>query len=432
MNVWYHVGSKNERAGRTGFAHLFEHLMFEGSEHYDHVYFRPLQQAGGRLNGSTASDRTNYWETVPSNFLELALWLESDRMGYLVPVLTQEKLDNQRAVVKNERRQSYENRPYGLVDETILAAMYPPEHPYAWPPIGSMKDIDAASREDVSDFFRQYYHPSNASLCIAGDFVPAEAKRLVAKYFGPLPAGPEVARAPWCRWLPGSEKRIHMTDRVGLARLYLAWLTVPQFAPDDGTLDVLAHVLGGGKTSRLYRVLVREKQIAQDVEAYQDSEEDRGMFHITLTARGGHTPGRVGKRPPRGSPPHCKTTRRRPKRSPGRSIPSSRSCSSRWKRSAAIGGRADQLNRYNVLTGDPGYLGKDFARWLTVDPEEVSAAAEISRGRPRGRGGPAREASWPSSPTRRGGRRRARGPGPTSCRRCRRRETMPPKTPRGT
>ncbi len=190
VNVWYHVGSKDERPGRTGFAHLFEHMMFQGSKHYDKVYFGPIQSVGGRLNGSTAMDRTNYWETVPSNYLELALWMESDRMGFLLPAMTQAKLDNQRDVVKNERRQSYENRPYGLVHETILAALYPPDHPYSWPTIGSMKDITAASREDIADFFRRYYHPANASLCIAGDFDPAEAKRLVEKYFGPIPAGP--------------------------------------------------------------------------------------------------------------------------------------------------------------------------------------------------------------------------------------------------
>ena len=192
VNVWYHVGSKDERPGRTGFAHLFEHMMFQGSKHFDKVYFGPIQSVGGRLNGSTATDRTNYWETVPANYLELALWMESDRMGFLLPAMSQAKLDNQRDVVKNERRQSYENRPYGLVHETILAALYPPNHPYNWPPIGSMQDVTAASREDIADFFRRYYHPANASLCIAGDFDPAEAKRLVEKYFGPIPAGPKV------------------------------------------------------------------------------------------------------------------------------------------------------------------------------------------------------------------------------------------------
>src|SRR5512141_1535802 len=173
VNLWYHVGSKNERPGRTGFAHLFEHMMFQGSKHYDQVYFGPLQAVGGRLNGSTSMDRTNYWETVPSNYLELALWMESDRMGYLLPAMTQAKLDNQRDVVKNERRQSYENRPYGKADELLLSLMYPPNHPYSWPVIGSMEDLSAASLTDVSDFFKMYYAPNNASLCVAGDFNPA-------------------------------------------------------------------------------------------------------------------------------------------------------------------------------------------------------------------------------------------------------------------
>ena len=225
VNVWYHVGSKDERPGRTGFAHLFEHMMFQGSKHYDKVYFGPIQSVGGRLNGSTAMDRTDYWETVPSNYLELALWMESDRMGFLLPAMTQAKLDNQRDVVKNERRQSYENRPYGLVNETILAALYPPDHPYNWPTIGSMTDITAASREDIADFFRRYYHPANASLCIAGDFDPAEAKRLVEKYFGPIPAGPKVVHPKPSTPELKAEQRIHMTDRVGLARVYIVWPT---------------------------------------------------------------------------------------------------------------------------------------------------------------------------------------------------------------
>ena len=255
VNVWYHVGSKDERPGRTGFAHLFEHMMFQGSKHFDKVYFGPIQSVGGRLNGSTAMDRTNYWETVPSNYLELALWMESDRMGFLLPAMTQAKLDNQRDVVKNERRQSYENRPYGLVHETILAALYPPDHPYSWPTIGSMQDITAASREDIADFFRRYYHPGNASLCIAGDFDPAEAKRLVEKYFGPIPAGPKVVHPKPSTPELTEEKRIHMTDHVGLARVYIVWPTPRHFTPEDAALDILGHVLGGGRTSRMFRSL---------------------------------------------------------------------------------------------------------------------------------------------------------------------------------
>lgn len=370
VNLWYHVGSKNERPGRTGFAHLFEHMMFQGTKHYDNDYFGPLQKAGARLNGSTNPDRTNYWETVPSNYLELALWMESDRMGFLLPAMSQAKLDNQRDVVKNERRQSYENRPYGLTYEVILAAMFPPDHPYSWPTIGSMADITAASRDDVADFFRRYYHPGNASLCIAGDFDPQEAKRLVAKYFGPIPAGPKVAKLK--TWVPPLEKemRVKMTDRVGLARIYLNWPTVPIFAPGDAELDILSDVLAGGKTSRLYRVLVREKQIAQDVQASQNSGEIAGGFGIIATARPGHTPEEIEKvilaevERLRADPPSAEEVARAVARLESQLVRALESISE-------FGGRADRLNMYNTYAGDPGYLQKDFERYVKVTPADV-------------------------------------------------------------
>ena len=196
VNIWYHVGSKNERPGRTGFAHLFEHLMFEGSEHHDHGYFPPLQRAGGLLNGSTNVDRTNYWEVVPTGALDLALWMESDRMGYLLPALTDQKFNNQRDVVLNERRQNYENRPYGLAGIAMSAAMFPPDHPYHWPTIGSAEDIRAARLDDVREFFQTYYHAGNASLSLAGDIDTGQAFELAEKYFGSLPAGPAVRSRP--------------------------------------------------------------------------------------------------------------------------------------------------------------------------------------------------------------------------------------------
>lgn len=374
VNVWYHVGSKDERPGRTGFAHLFEHMMFQGSQHYDKVYFGPIQTAGGLLNGSTTMDRTNYWETVPANYLELALWMESDRMGFLLPAMTQAKLDNQRDVVKNERRQTYENRPYGLVHETILAALYPPEHPYSWPTIGSMKDITAASREDIADFFRRYYHPGNASLCIAGDFDAAEAKRLVEKYFGPLPAGPKIVRAQPSTPELKEEQRIKMTDRVGLARVYYDWPTPRHFSPEDAALELLAHALGGDKTSRLYRALVREKQIAQDVRAYQDGRELSSDFSIVATVRPGHSIteveeaideeiGRV-----KAQPLADEEIQRAINTYEARTIRSLESV-------GGFGGRADQLNLYNTYTGDPGYLGKDFARYTRIDAATVQNTA---------------------------------------------------------
>src|SRR5213593_2797825 len=193
VNVWYHVGSKNEVPGRTGFAHLFEHLMFEGSQHYDRGYFHPLQEAGASLNGSTNADRTNYWEVVPTNALELALWMESDRMGFLLPALSEAKFENQRDVVLNERRQNYENRPYGLAPMALLSALFPPDHPYHWTTIGEVADLHTAQLEEVQAFFRQYYHPGNASLALAGDFDSERALALVDGYFSQIATGPRAA-----------------------------------------------------------------------------------------------------------------------------------------------------------------------------------------------------------------------------------------------
>src|SRR4051812_15038825 len=245
VNLWYRVGSMNEKAGRTGFAHLFEHLMFQGSQHHDNEYFAPLERIGADLNGSTSQDHTNYYETVPSNALELALWLESDRMGFLVPALTQAKLDNQRDVVKNERRQTYDNQPYGQAHEALLEALYPPGHPYHHSTIGSMADLSAASLNDVAAFFRTYYNPNNASLCIAGDFDPAEVKRLVAKYFGPLPAGPVIDRP--AANVPRLQEAKHVTlhDQISLPRVELVWPTVRRGDRDEPAIDVLAEILGG-------------------------------------------------------------------------------------------------------------------------------------------------------------------------------------------
>jgi len=229
VNLWYHVGSKNEQPGRTGFAHLFEHLMFEGSEHYDHGYFQPLQQAGAVLNGSTNADRTNYWEVVPTGGLELALWMESDRMGFLLPALTEAKFHNQRDVVLNERRQNYENRPYGMAPMAILQTLFPPGHPYHWLTIGSAEDLRAASLQDVRDFFARYYHPRNASLALAGDVDADEVLPLVEAYFGAIAAGPAVepvAPAP----PPPVDARLVLEDAVELPRLYLNWLSPAIFA----------------------------------------------------------------------------------------------------------------------------------------------------------------------------------------------------------
>ena len=289
VNLWYHVGSKNEKAGRTGFAHLFEHLMFQGTQHHDSEYFGPIEKVGAIINGSTNTDRTNYFETLPSNALERALWLESDRMGFLLPALTQAKLDNQRDVVKNERRQSYDNRPYGQAPEKLDAAFYPPEHPYHHSVIGSMADLSAASLNDVSAFFRTYYAPNNASLVVAGDIDVAKTKALIEKYFGPIPRGPEVAKLkPWEPTLAKPPQHLTMTDRVTLPRATLAWPTVPRGNKDEPAIDVLAAILGGlTKDNRLYKALMYNRQLAANVEAQHPTAELSGRFEVEIHARPG-------------------------------------------------------------------------------------------------------------------------------------------------
>jgi zinc protease len=286
VNIWYHVGSGDEKAGRTGFAHLFEHLMFMGSEHAEYPAFdRLLEAAGADNNGSTNEDRTNYFEYGPATALPLMLWLEADRMGGLLPVMTGDKVDLQRDVVKNERRESYENEPYGLSTETILAMLYPPGHPYSWPVIGSMTDLSAASLEDVKDFFRQYYVPNNASLVIAGDVRTAEVIRLAGNYFGGIPRGPDTGRSVAPPVALARDTSGIMEDHVQLARLYYVWPTVKEFTPDDPALELLAYLLAGEKNSRLTHALVYDKQIASNVFSYQDGKRVAGDFWVVATAR---------------------------------------------------------------------------------------------------------------------------------------------------
>ena len=298
VNIWYHVGSKNEVPGRTGFAHFFEHLMFEGSEHHDKGYFPPLQGAGALLNGSTNADRTNYWEVVPTNAFELALWMESDRMGFLLPALTAAKFDNQRDVVLNERRQSYENRPYGLAPIAMLAAIYPPEHPYHWPTIGEIADLRAARVEEVREFFATYYHPANASLAIAGDVDTAAALDLVQQCFGDLAPGPAVS--PVRPAMVQLQRRGSSSKTVELPRLY--WRGLPgDVRRGDAELDLAADILANGKTSRLYKRLVYELRAATDVSASQNSREAGGFMQIAATAAPGHTLAELRTRHRRGN-----------------------------------------------------------------------------------------------------------------------------------
>src|SRR5258705_5374783 len=296
-NIWYHVGPANELPGRTGFAHLFEHMMFEGSKHVPgNGHIRFLEGAGASdLNGTTDFDRTNYFETIPSNQLELALWLESDRMGYLPDQLDQASLTNQQDVVRNERRQSIENSPYGIVEEAVFHNIFPKGHPYYADVMGSHADIQAAKLEDVRNFFKLYYAPNNASLAIAGDFDSAPAKPLVDQYFGPLrrrSCPPEIAAVT-----PPitAERRAVIHDQVELPRVYEAWLTSPIFKPGDALADLASDILGGGKSSRLYKKLVYEKQIALDVSVSQNSLILGSVFEVAVTARPGHTAEEIEK-----------------------------------------------------------------------------------------------------------------------------------------
>lgn len=283
----YLVGSGHERKGRTGFAHLFEHLMFQGSAHYDHEYFDPFEPIGARTNGTTSSDRTVYYEQVPRQYAELALWMESDRMRSLLPVLTQEKLDNQREVVKNERRQRYEITPYGMAFLYMDLALYPDGHPYQHPTIGSHEDLTEATLGDVQSFFKQYYVPANTGLVVVGDFDKAETKKLIEKYFGDMPSG-ERAPAPHAeRPVLSSPKHWVAKDDIQLPRVYFAWTSPALFEPGDAELDLLSNILTSGKTSRLFKSLVYDQKLAKDVYAYQMSQKLNGVYVIQATAAPG-------------------------------------------------------------------------------------------------------------------------------------------------
>jgi zinc protease len=372
VNIWYHVGSKNESPGHTGFAHLFEHLMFEGSEHHDSGYFEPLQGAGASLNGSTNADRTNYWEVVPANALELALWMESDRMGFLLPALTEAKFANQRDVVLNERRQNYENRPYGLAAMAMLAGLFPAEHPYRWATIGEVSDLHAARLDDVQEFFRRYYHPANASLAVAGDIEPEAALALVGAHFGDVPPGPPVEPVRAAAALD-RDVRLMLEDRVELPRLYLAWLTPAMFAGGDAELDLAADLLANGKTSRLYRRLVFDERIAADVSASQNSREIAGFFQIVATAAPDRSLAELERgimqeiaRAIEDGPTEDEVER-------GRVQAESRFLF-RLQTVGGFGGKSDQLNAYNTFMSDPGYFHRDLDRYRRATNTSIQGA----------------------------------------------------------
>src|SRR6201993_5028777 len=285
VNTWYHVGSKNEKPGKTGFAHLFEHLMFSGSENFNYTYINAMERIGAtNLNGTTNNDRTNYFENVPTSMLDYVLFAESDRMGHLLGVLDQKKLDLQRGVVQNEKRQG-ENQPYGVTRQIIVKNTYPVGHPYSWTVIGEMKDLDAASKEDVDEWFKTYYGPNNTTLVIAGDITPEVARQKVEKYYGEIPPGPPIAKQEtWVAKRTGTH-RGWVQDRVPQARLYRIW-NVPQFgSPEEAQLDLAAQVLGRGKTSRLYKRLVYKDQTATSASATDDTNEIGGQFDFTLTGK---------------------------------------------------------------------------------------------------------------------------------------------------
>jgi len=377
VNIWYYVGSGREEKGKSGFAHLFEHVMFQGSQHISkEEQIKSIEDVGGNFNGSTSTDRTNYWEIVPSNYVETALWLEADRMGFLLEGLTLEKLDNQRDVVKNERRQNYENQPYGLSSKLIAENMYPPHHPYHWLTIGSQEDLSAASLEDVKNFFTRYYGPNNAGLSIAGNFKSSEMKKLVEKWFGDIPTGKPLERLKPIPFEFSGVKELLMEDRVQLPRLYLSWHSAPLFSNDDAALQLLANILGQGKSSRLYRALVYEKQIAQDVVTFQSSREIAGTFTIMATAKPGFTLSDLKKAIDE-EIVKIKNELVQPRELDRVKNGYKSGAIYRIQNVGGFGGKSDQLNYYEYYTGDPGFLSKDLDRFMKVTTQEIQRAANM-------------------------------------------------------
>ena len=378
VNLWYHVGPMYEKPGRTGFAHLFEHMMFQGSKNVgEKAHIKYLEAAGASdINGTTDFDRTNYYETLPSNQLELALWLESDRMGFLLETLDGPKLANQRDVVRNERRQSTENTPYGLPEEAMVQALYPAPHPYHGVVIGSHADIEAAKLDDVREFFRQYYTPNNASIAIVGDFDPAKAKQMVEKYFGPIPSGPPVPPVDVKTQPIRHEVRLTVTDEVELPRVYMLWITPPYFAAGDADADMVAHVLGGGKSSRLYKKLVYELQIAQDVDTQRYPLKLGSMFYIQATCKPAVTPAELE------TAINQELTGLRKNGPTGPEVEQARNSiqSALVFRLERMGGVANLLNQYNLFLGDPGKLDWDLARYDAVTAESMKKFADTSLG----------------------------------------------------
>jgi zinc protease len=371
FNLWVHAGPRNEAQGQTGFAHLFEHLMFAGSKHIPRGEFDKFVDAAGGTdsNGSTNFDRTNYFFTLPSNQLALGLWLKADMLGYMIDEVDSVALANQQDVVRNERRQSFENRPYGIVEEAMYQALYPEGHPYRAAVIGSHADIQAIQLRDVKDFARTYYRPNNATLVLAGDFDPRQAKALVKKYFGTLKAGPKPPEVKVAMPRITKERRLVVTDRIELSRLNLAWHTPPMFAAGDAELDIAAHVLGGGKASRLYGLLVRDKQLAQSVAVSQQSQSLSSVFDIEVVARPGASLDEIEQLVDAEIARLAATPPTAAELAQARAVIETQLLQGMEK----VTSLADLVNHYNQMAGDPGFVGKDLARYRQATPAAVSA-----------------------------------------------------------
>ena len=375
VDIWYHVGAGYEVPGRSGFAHLFEHIMFQGSKNVpEDQYFPMLEGAGATfVNGTTDFDRTNYLETVPQNQLELALWLESDRMGWLLDTLTQDRLDNQKSVVRKERQQSTENVPYGVAEEQFYKLLFPAPHPYNGVVIGTHEDLEAATLDDIKAFFRTWYVPNNATLVVAGDFDESTVKATIEKYFGAIPAGAEPKATTQMAPPIAAEKRASFTDDVELPKVYLGWVTPPVLAEGDAQLQLGAMVLADGKSSRMYRELVEKKQLAQSVKAYQYPLPYGSIFAVEIIGKPGQTPARLEAEAwqvierLRSAPPSQAEVDRAWRGTKARVLRG-------LEELGGFAGRADTLNYYNHHTGDPGYIAKDFARYESTTPEMIQAA----------------------------------------------------------
>jgi zinc protease len=368
-NVWYRVGSGDERPGRTGFAHLFEHLMFMGSENAPYPQFdKLLEAAGAANNGSTTEDRTNYYEFGPSNSLPLMLWLEADRMGWLLPTMDSAKVDAQRDIVKNERRQSYENQPYGMAADILPPALYPKGHPYSWPVIGSMADLSAASLEDVKDFFRRNYAPNNAAIVVAGAVNTDSVRRLVRQYFGSLPRGPAISRPTPPRFTV-RDTSIVAEDRVQLPQLYLAWHTVDANHRDAAPLDILSYLLSGARNSRLTNTLVYQREIATSVSAFSDAKRLDGDYSIVARARPGQGLDSLKVAIER------ELARLASEGPTVRELEQAKNAreSSFLNQLEFINSKADQLNQYAYFKGTPDYFQKE------LDELRAVTAADIKR-----------------------------------------------------